>query len=92
MRKKKRPTLAPADLTAAWSAVVSESKVEDLVALGKAGWKTSNELSEILGKPKPSLQQFFDKKIKSGEFETRMVKAISNGKVRNMRIYRPVVK
>jgi predicted transcriptional regulator len=89
MRKKKGKSLAPPDLSAAWAAVMADSKTESFDAYRAAGWKTVQEIAEETGRHEVTIAGMMRSLSKQGKVEAKTIKAEVANRVRNCRIYRP---
>jgi hypothetical protein len=89
MRKKIRPTVAPPDLTKAWSAFFESAAVEDPAELKKQGWKTNAEIAALAKSQNEGGRQLADSYVRQGILEKKSAKIIVDGKKRNLNFYRP---
>ena len=89
MRTQKRKSLAPPDLSAAWAAVMAETKTEDIAAYRAAGWKTIGDIAEESGRHEVTIAGMMVSLTKQGKVEAKTIKAEVANRVRNYRIYRP---
>lgn len=89
MRKKERPTVAPPDLTKAWSAFFAEAAVCDPAELKKQGWMTNEEIAALSKLKFCAGRKIADFAARAGKLEKKAFKIILQGKRRNMNFYRP---
>ena len=89
MRTKKRPPVASADITKAWSAFFADVAVEDPAELKKQGWMTNNEIAEQSKLEGDAGRQLADIAVRRGVLEKRGAKVMVNGRRKNMNFYRP---
>jgi hypothetical protein len=89
MRTKKRPTVAPPDLTKAWSAFFESAAVEDPAELKKQVWKTNAEIAAIAKYENEGGRQVADRYVRQGILEKKSAKIMVGGKRRILNFYRP---
>jgi predicted transcriptional regulator len=89
MRTQKRKSLAAPDLSAAWAAVMADSKTEDISAYRAAGWKTVEDIANETGRNEVTIAGMLRTLAKQGKFESQCIKTEIANRVRNCRIYRP---
>ena len=89
MRTKKRPTVAPPDLTKAWSAFFAEAAVCDPAELKKQGWMTNAEISKQSKLDGEAGRQLADTAVRRGILEKKVAKIMISGRRQNVNFYRP---
>jgi hypothetical protein len=90
MRKKKRPTVASPDLSAAWAKFYDSTKEDDLAALAADGWKSITQMVNESGKPLATITSRMKTLVPQKVFEKKIVRALTNNGVRELALYRPL--
>ena len=89
MRTKKRKSLAAPDLTAAWAAVLAETKTEDLATYRDAGWKTIQDVAQESGRNEVTIAGMLRNLTKQGKVESKCIRADVGTRIQKCLIYRP---
>ena len=89
MRKKERPSVAPPDLTKAWSAFFADVAVCDPAELKKQGWMTNAEIAAGSKLNFSAGRQIADCAEREGKLEKKAFKILLQGKRRSVNFYRP---
>ena len=89
MRTKKRPPVASADITKAWSAFFADVAVEDPAELKKQGWMTNAEIATIAKMDGYAGIQLADMAVRKGKMEKKVAKIMLKGRRQTMNFYRP---
>ena len=89
MRTPKRKSLAATDLTAAWAAVLAETKTEDLATYRAAGWKTIQDVAEETGRNEVTIAGLLRNLTKQGKVESKCIRADVGTRIQKCLIYRP---
>ena len=89
MRTKKRPTLAPPDLSAAWAQFYDSTREDDMQAYAAEGWKTIAKITEESGLPLNTIVHQMQVLMRQNKFEKKIVRGLTGNGVRAVAIYRP---
>jgi hypothetical protein len=90
MRTKKRPTVAPPDLSAAWAQFYESTKEDNLAAYEAEGWKTVASIAEESGQSLATVFSQMKTLTNQKKFEKKIIRVMCNNGVRGVAIFRPV--
>ena len=89
MPTKKKPRVAPAALTAAWDAIISEQRLDDIDALRADGWLTVGDYRERAGLSDAAARSKLVGMLGAGVLEKKTARLQTSNGVRTCIIYRP---
>ena len=89
MRKKKRPTVAAPDLSAAWSKYYASTKEDNLAAYEAQGWKTIASIAAKSGQSLATVSSQMKTLTTQKSFEKKIIRAKCSNGVREVAIFRP---
>jgi hypothetical protein len=90
MRTKKRPTVAPPDLSAAWAQFYESTKEDNLAAYEAEGWKTVASIAEESGQSLATVFSQMKTLTNQKKFEKKIIRVMCSNGVRGVAIFRPV--
>jgi hypothetical protein len=90
MRTKKRPTVAPPDLSAAWANFYESTKEDNLAAYEAEGWKTVASIAEESGQSLATVFSQMKTLTNQKKFEKKIIRVMCSNGVRGVAIFRPV--
>jgi len=92
MRAKNQSTVAVADLEKAWADFYDSTKVENEKELAKQGWKTIRAIAEKSKLTVAAVSCRVETAIGKGILETKKATIQTNQGVREVNLYRPILK
>ena len=90
MRTKKRPTVAPPDLSAAWANFYESTKEDNMEAYAAEGWKTLTQITEESGLSLATVAHRIKILIRQKVFAKKIIRGMTGNGVRAVAIYRPM--
>ena len=91
MREKKTKSVAPSDVTKAWSAFFESAAVEDPAELKRQGWMTNEEIASLSKLKFCAGRQLADVGVREGKLEKKVAKIMTKGRRWKVNFYRPIV-
>jgi predicted transcriptional regulator len=89
MPAKKKSRVAPAALRAAWDAIISEQRLDDIDALRAEGWLTVGDYRERAGLSDAAARSKLAAMFGSGVLEKKTARLQTSNGVRVCIMYRP---
>jgi len=89
MPTKKKARVAAADLNAAWDAIISDQRLEDINALRAEGWLTVGDYRDRAGLTDAAARSKLAGMLGAGVLEKKTARLQTGNGVRSCIIYRP---